>query len=42
MEEKGKETISYRIEREFLDKVDVAELISRIILAHRKPEGKTS
>ncbi len=34
MEEKGKETISYHIEREFLEKTDVSELIRRIIQAH--------
>lgn len=38
MEKEGKENISYSIEREFLEKVDVSELISRIIRAHIKSE----
>lgn len=42
LEEKGKESQSYSIEREFLEKVDVSELIRRLIRTHMEAEVKTS
>lgn len=42
MEEKGKEPQSYRIEREFLEKVEVSELIRRLVQRHMEAEVKTS
>lgn len=42
MEEKAKDPLSYRIEREFLEKADVSELIRRLIQKHIEAEVKTS
>ena len=42
LEEKGKEPQSYRIEREFLEKVEVSELIRRLVQRHMEAEVKTS
>lgn len=41
MQKEKKETMPYVIEREFLGKVSIAELIRRMLQAHTRPEVKS-